>query len=143
MEEFESQKIEELSNLKLRFFTNISHEFRTPITLIINPLEDLINRVDVPDAESLKRIFNLMHRNASLLLRLVNQLMDFRKFEQGKMEVKATLGELPQFITNIHAAFEPLANKKEISFVFANTSQAKMVWFDADKLEKVLVIQRV
>ena len=138
MEHFEKEKIEELSQMKLRFFTNISHEFRTPLTLIIGPLEKLLERTKDFTSSELKNQYSIMYRNAKVLLNLINQLMDFRKLEQGKMKLKVAQRDVVEFIESIRSAFGELAKNKKIKLLFKSELIEPVIWFDADNLEKVL-----
>ncbi len=131
-----SQKLEEATKAKLKFFTNISHEFRTPLTLIIGPLEDLIRSPEFP--AELQKQFNLMHRNSLRLLRMINQLMDFRKLENEKMKLQAGEYNVVSFLKEIHESFAEHAAKKGIDFQMHSTEEKIMLWFDWDKLDKVI-----
>lgn len=135
-EQMEKLKIEELNKLKLRFFTNISHEFRTPLTLIVGPLKNLIAR-DKGDAYETKQ-YMLMHNNANRLLRLINQLMDFRKVENKEMKLKPEKEDIVAFTKRIVQLFEELANQKEIKLEFTSDLSSLDVCFDRDKIDKVL-----
>lgn len=137
-EKFEKKKMEEISNIKLRFFTNISHELRTPVTLIISPLEELIRKGENINIKNMQKSLAVMHQSASSLLRLVNQLLDFRKFEQGKLKLGIRKGNLVEFMDNIYSAFLPQAEKNQISLNIYPNVYEHNVWFDADKLEKVM-----
>ena len=122
---------------KLRFFTNISHEFKTPLTLIMGPVEELLD--DQPVGKSLVREnLILIKRNSLRLLRLVNQLMDFRKIEDRKMIVKPSEHDLVQFTTDIMTAFEKLARRRKINFQFQTDLDILYAWFDPDMLDKVI-----
>lgn len=136
MEHFEKEKIQELSQMKLRFFTNISHEFRTPLTLIIGPLEKLIRKGDY-DKKTVEN-FSIMHRNASILLRLINQLIDFRKFEQGKMKLRASNTNVVSFLNEVFLSFAELAKNKSISYNYVSPRSELLLWFDDDKLERIM-----
>jgi len=114
MVQLEKDISNELNQAKLRFFTNVSHEFRTPITLIIGPLEKMMN--DHILSAKYKRTIDTMMKNANRLLRLVNQLMDMRKMEFGKMQLRVEKADLLQFIEDIHYAFKELAEQKKINF---------------------------
>lgn len=131
-----SKKLEDATKTKLRFFTNISHEFRTPLTLIIGPLEDLIQSRELP-AEH-KKQFNLMHRNALRMLRMINQLMDFRKLENEKMKLQAGYYDIVGFLKEIYESFAEHAAKKKVDFQFHSTEEKIMLWFDWDKMDKVI-----
>lgn len=131
-----SKKLEEATNAKLRFFTNISHEFRTPLSLIIGPLEDLIHTGQL--SPELQKQVNLMHRNTLRLLRLINQLMDFRKLENEKMKLQAGQYDAVAFLKEIYESFFEYAAKKNIDFQFHSPRQNILLWFDWDKLDKVI-----
>ena len=131
-----SDKVEKITQEKLKFFTNISHEFRTPLTLIVGPLEDLLKTSDLPD-NIYKRV-SLMHKNSLRLLQLINQLMDFRKIENSKMKLQAGHYDVVKFLSDIHESFLSLAENRQINLIFdTNLSQLK-AWVDWDKLDKVV-----
>ncbi|WP_345741530.1 hybrid sensor histidine kinase/response regulator transcription factor [Maribacter aquivivus] len=130
------QEIEKANKLKLQFFTNISHDFKTPITLIMNPLEEILENSDISTA--LRKRLGVIQRNADYLLRLVNQLMEFRKIEVGETKLIATKSNIVNFAREITFSFKALALKKNISLSFDSQSYASEVWFDWDKLEKIL-----
>jgi len=125
-----------IDEMKLRFFTNVSHEFRTPLTLIISPLEELLKKAKEPeDRESL----SMIRRNAMQLLRLVNQLLDFRRLdEQGHMLHKS-LGDIVQFVKGQAQFLTEAMERKQITFTVVCDQKQLYMWFDADKLSKVLV----
>src|SRR5690606_11327264 len=116
-----------VSQLKLSFFTNISHEFRTPLTLIIGPIEKLIKENNL--SFEVQHTLGLINRNAQRLLHLINQIMDFRKIEKGRMELKVTQGNLSEFCRNVFRAFEPLSEIKEIEFKYKESELPAEVWF--------------
>lgn len=120
---------------KFSFFTNISHEFRTPLTLILGPIDSLLQ--GKADHLEIKQNLKLMQKNARRLLWLVNQLMDFRKLESGKMPVKATENDLIAFIRDIMLPFEQLAKKRNIRFSLHTSLPALPVWFDVNMMDKV------
>ncbi|WP_461631924.1 substrate-binding domain-containing protein [Labilibaculum euxinus] len=131
-----SSQLEEATQTKLRFFTNVSHEFRTPLTLILGSIENLLDQ-KIKDKESYQQL-NVMHRNANRLLRLINQLMDFRKMENEKMQMKISKNDINQFIKEISDSFQELANKKHINYSYLSTIQKEYLYFDTDKLDKIL-----
>ena len=130
-----SRQLEEASQAKLRFFTNVSHEFRTPLTLIKGPLENLMT--DQEFSPTYQNQFKLMHRNTIRLLRLVNQLMDFRKLDNKKMGLAATENDLIAFVKEIEESFASLASSRNIELKTIYTEPHLNVWFDVDKLDKV------
>lgn len=126
----------EMDEMKLRFFTNISHEFRTPLTLILSPLDDLLKKVnDSEDKESL----SIMRRNARHLLTLVNQLLDFRKLDMNAQTLQKSLGDIVQFVKQQTELFVEVMARKEISFQFTSELKHLYMYFDAEKLSKVLI----
>ena len=139
MESFEKEKIQNLSQMKLQFFTNISHEFRTPLTLILGPISKLLKEKKTMSDTKVAENYEIIHRNANNLQRLITQLMDFRKFEQGKINIKASEGNLIGFIQKIMTSFNFIAEQKEIEFTLKHKTSNLPLWFDADKLEKVLM----
>lgn len=124
------------SEAKLRFFTNFSHELRTPLTLILGPLEDLLSS-PAELTVSQRHDLQLMRRNTQRLLQLVNQLLDFRKIDVGKMAVRATEGNLVSFLREIMDVFEKTAHKRSITFRFLPAEPVISLWFDGDILDKV------
>ncbi len=131
-----SKKLEKITQEKLKFFTNISHEFRTPLTLIVGPLQDLLHSSSLP-SDVHQRVI-LMHKNAHRLLQMINQLMDFRKIENAQMQLHPGNYDVIAFLKEIHKSFQPLAEKKRINFTFDSTEAELKVWFDWDKLDKVI-----
>jgi signal transduction histidine kinase/DNA-binding response OmpR family regulator/streptogramin lyase len=132
----EAEKHQELNQLKTRFFTNVSHEFRTPLTLILNPLEDLLVE---EAAESQKRAYYLlMHRNAKRLLGLINQLLDLSKLESGSLAIFLLPGNIIPFIQSSVASFVPMAQRQRIALQVHVTQQVLWVNFDHEKVEKIL-----
>jgi signal transduction histidine kinase/ligand-binding sensor domain-containing protein/DNA-binding response OmpR family regulator len=134
-ERMEIRRERELDAMKLKFFTNISHEFRTPLTLILTPLEKLIKQ---SSDEEQKRHLNLIYRNAKRLLNLVNQLLDFRKMEFQELKLNVSQGEMISFAKDIVDSFSDLTEKKNIRFMFSTNVEKLETCFDHDKLEKIL-----
>lgn len=134
----EKDRIEELNKLKLRFFTNISHEFRTPLTLILGQLEALLNESRQTPAlyNRVVRIF----RNAWLMRNLVSQLLDFRKQEQGFLKLRVEEQDLVAFARNVFICFREYAQRKGIGYHFQVSSADRhlKVWFDPVQLQKVI-----
>ena len=129
-------KAKEATDAKFNFFTNISHELRTPLTLILGPLEDALSSAKLHF--TIKNNLVVVHRNAIRLLRLINQLMDFRKIEEKKMKLGATENNLAEFVTETAHSFRDLALKKSISFNIINRAGDLRVWFDVTMLDKVI-----
>ncbi|MEX2564311.1 MAG: substrate-binding domain-containing protein [Cyclobacteriaceae bacterium] len=130
-----AQKAEDATRFKLEFFTNISHEFRTPLTLIQGPVEELLQRKDTPD---IKNDLLLIQKNTNRLLGLVNQLMDFRKIDHQKMAVKASLQPIAPFIEDIMMAFGKTANDLQVHFKLITECPNLKVWFDTSMMDKVM-----
>jgi signal transduction histidine kinase/DNA-binding response OmpR family regulator len=131
-----SAKAEEAHQAKLNFFTNISHEFRTPLTLILSPLEELVSNPKLNSAT--RQTLQLVEKNVLRLYRLVNQLMDFRKVEFNKMQVKASENDLVNFIKDIVGSYEGVAKNKNISLNFLTAERKLPVWFDVAMMDKVI-----
>ncbi|MDQ3290050.1 MAG: ATP-binding protein, partial [Bacteroidota bacterium] len=132
----EAQRRQELDTLKIRFFTNISHEFRTPLTLILSPLEKLLKETnnDVNKITQLK----LIYRNARRLLNLVNQLLDFRKMEVQEISLHHSRVDVIPFIREIAYSFSDISENKNIQFTFNSDVEHLMTSVDQDKIEKIL-----
>lgn len=131
-----SAKAKMATEAKLNFFTNISHEFRTPLTLILSPLEDLLrlDKIRPQDARNLK----LIHKNVYRLLRLVNQLIDYRKIEYEKLQVRVTPNDIVAFIRDILDPFMHNARKRNIDLRLITGVSSVMAWFDVNMLDKVI-----
>ena len=130
-----SNQIKASSDARSNFFTNISHEFKTPLTLIITPLEDILAKGNLsPDAiNQLER----MKRSAEKLLHLVNELIDIQRFSQEKVQLKASAHNLDQFMNQIVQSFKPLSVKKKIAISYSNPTAVQTLWFDSNLMEKV------
>lgn len=134
--ELSELKERELTQSKLKFFTNISHELRTPLTLILSPLTDLLGDQKLrPNTHS---VITGIHRNASRLLNLVNQLLDFRKAESGQLVLKTAKGNFEAFAREIHRSFQPLADSRSIDYSFDSEGDFTDFYYDRDKLEIVI-----
>jgi signal transduction histidine kinase/DNA-binding response OmpR family regulator len=131
----EAERAHAIEQLKTKFFTNVSHEFRTPLSLIIAPLDKIIK--NTPDEEQKKQL-NLVHRNAKRLLNLVNQLLDFRKIEVQGLKLHPSIGDIVQFAKDISYSFTDIAEKKSIRFSFTSDVESLEIYFDKDKVEKIL-----
>lgn len=134
-ERIASNRLHEMDEMKLRFFTNVSHEFRTPLTLIIAPVEKLMKKET--HAED-KKILQLVHENATQLLSLVNQLLDFRKIDVQRIHLLLSSGDIVLFIRNITYSFKNLSEEKNIRFSFSTTFPSLMMKFDTDKIFKIV-----
>lgn len=121
---------------KLKFFTNVAHEFRTPLTLIVGPVENLVS--DENTGKYAKQQLTVIRNNTNRLLKLINQLLDFRKIETGNMEIKAAKGNFVQFVKEIKLSFETQAELSEIKFEFFSSSNIIELYFDRDQFEKII-----
>ncbi len=134
-EKREKIQIEEHNQSKLRFFTNISHEFRTPLTLIINQIEVMLQMGHVPQS-IYNRLLNVM-RNANHMKKLITELVDFRKYEQGFMKLKVSENDFIPFLNEIFLSFKELAQSKEINYTFEYKQPDIKLWFDENQMDKV------
>jgi len=137
--QFESMshsKDQELAQKQLSFFVNISHEIKTPLTMIMAPLERMIE-MNLGN-NKVQNQLQLMQRNGERLIRLINQLLDKKKLETGNMHLQAAEGNIVSFVKEIQLAFDGLAKLKNITLEFNAKKQDIKLWFDRDKLEKVL-----
>ncbi|MBR07233.1 MAG: hybrid sensor histidine kinase/response regulator [Rickettsiales bacterium] len=134
-DQFEAKRLHELDLMKIKFFTNISHEFRTPLTLILTPIERLLKTGT--DHSDLKH-FEMIQRNAKRLLTLVNQLLDFRKMEANQHRLSLATGDLVDFIKSITESFSDLSNDRRVRLHFHSNMNDFLTLFDRDKIEKIL-----
>jgi DNA-binding response OmpR family regulator/nitrogen-specific signal transduction histidine kinase len=132
----EKERIKEVNDLKLQLFTNISHDFRTPLTLIVGPLEKMI--ADNLSPPFVVKQHKIMHKNAMILLQLVNQFLDFRKNESGQFKLEATENNIVPFVEEIKKSFDELAAEKRIDFNLKYANRKIDVWFDKVKLRKII-----
>ncbi|TLU96595.1 hybrid sensor histidine kinase/response regulator transcription factor [Dyadobacter sediminis] len=132
--QFETQKEKELNERKISYFTNISHEFRTPLTLIINPVRELLKNDPNQDAANL----NIIHRNAKRLLSLVDQLLLFRKADQKQDELNLGVHDLPMLIKDVFQCFMHQAEQKNIQYEFVCEKEDLKITADIEKLEIAL-----
>lgn len=129
-------QIELMANQKLQFFTNISHEIRTPLTLILNPLDKIEKAVKDPAIQ--KDVRTLRH-NARHLLKIVNQILDFRKIENNKKVLSVQETDLVSFISEIVRYFETYAQSEKIVYSFTSDVKELLLWIDRDKMEQVFI----
>ncbi|GJM34301.1 MAG: hybrid sensor histidine kinase/response regulator [Saprospiraceae bacterium] len=136
LERLEQKRVRELNEMKLKFFTNISHEIRTPLTLIISPLESL--RSSFIGNNETREQLQIMHRNANRLLRLINQLLEFREQEAGHMKLKVAKGNFSKFVHEISLSFSDITHQKNIDFSLECEPKVIELWYDRSQMEKVL-----
>ncbi len=130
-----AKKVQEVSEQKVNFFTNISHELKTPLTLIMAPADESLNNPKTP--QHVRYQFSLIKKNAARLLLLVNQLMDFRKIEQNKMKLSVQHTDIASFTQDIIKSFEGLARQKQIDCRLITNEPVIEIWIDPEKMEKV------
>ncbi|WP_282080406.1 hybrid sensor histidine kinase/response regulator transcription factor [Aquimarina algiphila] len=136
-ERLDKEQMEEVNRLKLLLFTNISHDFRTPLTLIIGPLRRMIK--DKSGDDYVQNQLTGMYRNASILLQLINQLLDFRKSEAGKLLIHASKYDMVLFVKNIRLSFSELAKNRNIKYTFESSKESIETWFDKIEMKKVIL----
>lgn len=134
-ERMEREKSDELYNIKIRFFTNISHELRTPLTLILSPLEQLMNKENDPGK---LKILNTIKKNSDRLLKMVNQVLDLRKIESGSDKLKIQNSDILMVLKKVMVDFESIAERKDINLRFNSDQESLEMWFDLEKVEKIL-----
>jgi signal transduction histidine kinase/DNA-binding response OmpR family regulator/streptogramin lyase len=127
---------QKVSDMKLRFFTNISHELRTPLTLIMGPVHELKEKQQLSDKG--KQYVSIIENSANQMLNLVNQILDFRKLQHGKMVLHVAHLELNKMITEVKNEFELLAEEKEISYSCQLSEDDVLLWGDKERLEIVI-----
>ncbi|UBM58704.1 helix-turn-helix domain-containing protein [Marinilongibacter aquaticus] len=135
LEHFKHEQEKKNHELKYRFFTNISHDLRTPLTLILGPLEKLLQTHNGDNA--VRTLYTTAFKNAEHLLRLVNQLMDFRKLETNHTELHLAQANVVMFIYEIYLSFQEQARIREINYYFETEDEKIVLFFDRDKIEKV------
>ena len=140
--QYYTQKVQEaqeheLDQMKLQFFVNVSHEFRTPLTLILNPVDKILSSL-YSNPETIKASALSIQRSARRLLHLMNQLLDYRKMDTGMAPVQLEHGDIVKFSEDIFNLFTGLASKKNIKYNFQTKSDKIISLFDFDKVEKIV-----
>lgn len=130
-----SKQLEEATNAKLVFFTNISHEFRTPLTLILGPIDTLLNSGNISVKQ--RALLKIIQRSSNSLLNLLSQILEFRKLENGKLDVQFVKDDIKRFLENLNIAFFDYAKRKELNFTFTADDYPYVIPFDKDKIEKI------
>lgn len=136
LERIKSKELHKIDMMKFQFFTNISHEIRTPISLILSPLTRIINS-DLPKHQ-IKQDLDVVYRNATRLGKLIDQLLDFRKIEAGKLKLELSKGDLVSYLKKVIYLFKELSSDKKVNLEFYSVIEQIQMYFDADKIEKVL-----
>ena len=131
----QSDKLKEMDQVKSLFFANISHEFRTPLTLIMSPLEQMI--ADTRDKEEKKK-FKVMRRSSQRLLTLINQLLDLSRFDSGKMKLQASCENIVPFLKGTVASFHMVAVENQLELEICPEKEEISIYFDAAKMEEVM-----
>lgn len=134
-QQLEAQRMHELDMMKIRFFTNVSHEFRTPLTLILTPIERMLKQNSSPEWQ---KQLQLVYRNARRLLLLVNQLLDFRKLETQSIPLHLTEGDVVAYVRELAMSFMDIADRKNIAFTIESYIDSLVMSYDADKLERIV-----
>lgn len=130
-----SQQLEEATHSKLVFFTNISHEFKTPLSLILGPVDSLLN--DTRPTKEQQELLTLIKKNSNRLLYLISEIIEFRSYENGKMKVHFTKGDLKTFIEEINPLFSEWIKRKRVNFSFMPDGNIFDMDFDKEKVEKI------
>jgi len=142
----QSEKLKEMDEIKSRFFANISHEFRTPLTLIMSPLEQMLSKVQ---DKAQKKKYRLMLRNSQQLLTLINQLLDLSRLDSGKLKLQAAKQNIFPLLKDAYSAFRAPCKQKQLTLVFISKIQPMhslqeeehppiLIYFDYDKMEEVI-----
>ena len=137
LERLNNERLKEIDQAKIRFFVNISHEFRTPLTLILSPVREMLER-GVKEHRWVEKQLDLIERNAGRMLHLVNLALDYRKAELGAMPLHVKELEIESFVKNNFELFSQLAKKKEFEYTFRSTASGQKVYFDPNFLERIL-----
>ena len=132
MEKVKHEQEQQLSEMKLRFFTDISHEFRTPLTLILGPIKEVL------DENPGNKRLNVVYKNAKRLMALVNQLLEFRRLDADTLGLSVSKNNIVDFIKEVCISFGELAKINQIQFNYHLQIQSKTVWFDVEKMEMIL-----
>lgn len=131
----EAEQLRELDEMKTRFFSNITHEFRTPLTLILGPAGQMLEE---PREQKDNKRLSLIDRNARQLLGLINQLLDLSKLEAGTTHVDAAWGDLADFVEMLTGSFQLAAEAKNVALAFDSRLENRYYWFDHEKLERIV-----
>lgn len=127
---------QQIADMKMRFFTNISHEIRTPLTLISGSVKEILRRDSLNKQQ--RQQLGVVDINANRLVRLVNQMLDLRKAESGKMRLKLQRTEMAQFLRGVMVNFDDLATRQHIAFSLEEPEQDVVIWIDREKMDKVI-----
>ena len=131
----QAEHLRQLDAMKIKFLTNLSHEFRTPLSLIVGPVETLIQSIKEPNYTTQ---LSMIRRNGRRLLNLVNQLLDFRKMEEHELKIHLTCGDIIHFVQDTASSFNDVAERKKILYTCTSGITSAFVLFDHDKVERIL-----
>lgn len=134
-ENMEKANEKRIMESKIQFFTDISHEVRTPLTLILSPIEQLISKTDDP---ALLKTYNLIDQNGKRILRLINQIMELRKLDNSETKLHAAQTGVAEFLETIYSSFSQMADEKHIRYTLDVADGIGKVWLDKDKIDKVV-----
>ncbi|WP_187260508.1 two-component regulator propeller domain-containing protein [Pontibacter beigongshangensis] len=137
LEHLDKERQESLNQMKIQFFTNVSHEFRTPLTLILAPLEQMVAKFK-GDKDAYKQLVTI-ENNANRLRRLIDELMDFRKYENNGLELQASEGNIVKFVEDVYASFRQFAEMQKYHYSFSSDTDVLLVWYDREKMERVVM----
>lgn len=133
-----SEQLHESDQMKLRFFTNISHEFRTPLTLILSPVEKLIKQKNYDNKNHVRDNLKTIHRNSKRLYSLITQILEARKVDADNLNLLVAKGDIILYVNGIFELFKDYAHSKNISLSFSTKLESLQLYFDSDKIEKIL-----
>ncbi|MEJ2196192.1 MAG: response regulator [Ignavibacteriaceae bacterium] len=136
LERFETEKYQEIDRMKSRFFANISHEFRTPLTLIKGPIQQMISG---EFTGNIKKQYQIILRNTNRLMQLINQLLDLSKLDSGEMVLRTSPEDIVSLINGLTQSFESLAKQKNIELQFQSSDKEVTAYIDRDKFEKIVI----
>jgi len=137
IKQVEVEKMQELDQMKSRFFANISHEFRTPLTLILGPVKEMLKNSELLKERD-RSLLGTMKRNAGRLQQLINQLLQLSSLETGNLKLEVSEGDLTGFVRTIILSFLSLAESKEIHFEYDLEESPDLLFYDKDKLDKIV-----
>ncbi|WP_026903280.1 hybrid sensor histidine kinase/response regulator [Pedobacter glucosidilyticus] len=137
-ERIQAEKLNEIAQMKLRFFTNISHEFKTPLALLSGPISKLIRSGEEITSEQKQVYYNIIERNVKELQNLISQLLDMRKLDSGALKLEICYGNITTYIKNLFDVFVGLADDRNIVYEFEAPEENIDGFFDPDKLDKIV-----
>jgi signal transduction histidine kinase len=136
LELLKREKAEELYNVKMQLFTDISHEFRTPLSLILAPLQKIYTSFE--NDPKLTRQIQLIRKNADRMLRLIDQIIDLRKIDLNKMKLNLTRGDIVRYLMELTDSFDDIALQRSMTLEFSSAINSYETWYDESKLEKII-----